>query len=296
MIALPICAVTDPQRFVRLWFRELTPIIALYSAPVVLVLLVMWLTGWPGWHSVAVSPALEYLWAIVLASVVAFVLTSLRPLLFLGEAERYFEYSAPAFCILLPVLLVQLPEAARENWLWVLLLLHLAVVYSSAVYVKRADIAKSSIELPGSLAEVIDWCGKHLNEARVAPVPMKLSFALSYALRDSDRSFEYYYRFILRDGETGFRSYEEDTGGLTRWREGWSESLDVFKIGPEDLSDKYGITHLLVSRRYAEGLRRTWGPTEAAILDTPIFENDEYTLCAIPQARETIGENPANSH
>ena len=53
---------------------------------------------------VTTNNVLFFLFSWILASLIIFFLTSLRPFLFLGEAERYIEHSVPAQVILLSVL------------------------------------------------------------------------------------------------------------------------------------------------------------------------------------------------
>lgn len=60
-----------------------------------------WLT--PLGDTVSSDPALRYSWAISLAMAGASVLTSTRPFLYLGEAERYMEFALPFFSFLFVV-------------------------------------------------------------------------------------------------------------------------------------------------------------------------------------------------
>jgi hypothetical protein len=286
VLALPRYALRDRRRLLRLLYRDLSPVIGLYSSPVVFILAAMWVTRWSGWGTVGGSPALGYLWAVVMASLVLFVLTSLRPLLFLGEAERYFEYSAPAYCTVLPIALGTVPQPARATWLWALLMLHLGAVYANLLYHMRQELARSRVMVSSDLAGVVRWCTENLESAGIATVPIKLSYALSAELADSDSSLRFYYRFILQDGETGFASFEEDAGGWMRFGDDWWESIDVFKIGPAEMRTKYGVMYVLVDKRYVDGLRRTWGPANDPILDAPAFENEQYLICQIPDLRE----------
>ena len=93
--------------------------------------------------------------------------------------------------------------------------------------------------------------------------------------------YEFYYKFILRNNETGFRYYEEDTGGYEKVLDGWIESKEIFKATPHALSKRYGATHLLINKKYEAGLSKVWGG-ELDLFHRPVFENATYAVCTDP--------------
>ncbi len=282
IVLLPIYAIKDFKKFSMLCFKQITPIIALYSAPTVFILLGMWIIQAPSWQLVSSSPALSYLWGIVLASLVIFILTSFKQLSFLGQAERYFEYSSPAFSIMAVFLLSSFSDTTRSNLFWFLFLFQLSVVYITSLYLKYEGIIQTKSNISQDLQQVIDWCTGNLDHARLSTVPCKLGFILSTSMnRMAAGRFKFYYKFILRGGEKGFKYYEDDTGGCVKTHNGWIQSKEVFRISPSELSSKYGVTHLLIDKKYLEGLYRSWAGQDIDLLGSPLFQNQGYIVYSI---------------
>ena len=121
-------------------------------------------------------PYLAYAWGIVAASLAAFLLTSFKQFSFLGQAERYLEYSAPAFSLIFPFVLITYSEGTRSVMLWSLILIHIIFTFANFLFVKREAAAIRGGYVPGDLQEVVDWCTRKLNSARIATVPCKLGF------------------------------------------------------------------------------------------------------------------------
>ena len=285
IILYPVYAITNPAKFIDLSFRYLTPVIAAYSVPIVFILFILRAREWQAWNIALSNPELRYLWAIILASLLVFGLISLRPLSFLGQAERYFEYSTSAASILVSVLLLNFPDSISSSLFWVILLFHLIVIYLNALFLNREDILQSKPNIQGNIQEVIDWCINNLVDAHIATVPIKLAHVLSISTGSiRNNRFKFYYRFTQRPGESGFQYLQDDTGGLARYGKSFAGSFEVFKISPFELSAKYGITHIFIERQFLDGLRQSWDSLEAKILDEPIFGNEAYIVCAIPKS------------
>jgi hypothetical protein len=283
ILLLPYYMVVDFRKFLLLSFVKVTPIIAIYSAPIPFALVVIWLVHKEQWTSMAQVPYLAYAWGIVAASLVAFLLTSFKQLSFIGQAERYLEYSAPAFSLIFPFVLITYPEGTRTVMLWSLILIHIIFTFANFLFVKREAAEIRGGYVPGDLQEVVDWCTRKLNSARIATVPCKLGFLLSTIMgMKVPGRYEFYYKFILRSNETGFRYYEEDTGGYEKVRDGWIESKEIFKATPHTLSKQYGATHLLINKKYEAGLSKVWGG-ELDLFHRPVFENATYVVCTIQQ-------------
>lgn len=86
------------------------------------------------------TPVYYHLWIIILASVVTFFLTANKPLLFLGQAERYLEF------IVMPSLLLLSVICYANNWMWLyfiflgFLVINLVYIYPSIIsYLRTAN-------------------------------------------------------------------------------------------------------------------------------------------------------------
>ena len=282
LIRLPVYLFTAPLKFLELFFVKITPIIAFYSVPIVSFLFYVQIQQWIEWQLIIETPASHYLWGIVLASSVVFILVSIPKLSFLGQAERYFEYSSPAFCILFALLLDNLPANLANDLLWVLLLCHLSVIAATFVWLNITNMATGTRAF-GQSYDLVNWLIAQDTPA-IATVPCKLAFLISGVLAEHDNykgKKQFYYQFTLRDREKGFRYFEEDTGGYIKTKDGWERSFQVFKVSPRELANKYGISHLIIETSYISGLRETWGTEDGKVLDKPIYSDKLFKVYQI---------------
>jgi len=91
LVALPRLLLTNPKEFfITLWAKN-TFTLLLIKNPTVIGVIIFWIV-----EPKDVFFELLHLNAFIIASFVVFVLTSLPPLLFLGEAERYVEFNLAA--------------------------------------------------------------------------------------------------------------------------------------------------------------------------------------------------------
>lgn len=259
-----------------LFFRTSPLLIGLYSFPAFWFLAGL-LALAPGARDALAGPLPLYCGAVVFLSFLAFVATSIGPLVIFGQAERYFEYGAPflAVCVMLAL--------AGSGWsqpvtLLVLLLLNLSVIlFVDLAYNKRFfrelrqdDISGDSLDR--DLVERLRALGQPL---RIATVPIKLPILLSSFAEDSD-PISYYYRFIMRDRRIdGFKDFTSDI-----------EDLNIFVGTPGDLVRKYGMTHVLCQRKYLNlgGFRFLEEMRRLPV----VLENERYVLFEIvPEAGST---------
>lgn len=266
-----------------LFFRTSPLLIGLYSFPAFWLLAAL-LALDPGARDALAGPLPQYCGAIVLLSFLAFVATSIGPLVIFGQAERYFEYGAPFLALCL------MPALAGSGWsqpvtLLVLVLLNLsAIVFVDLAYNKRFfrelrqdDISGDSLDR--DLVERLRALGRPLS---IATVPIKLPILLSAFAEDSD-PIRYYYRLIMRDCRIdGFRDFTDD-----------SEDMNVFSGTPADLAGKYGMTHVLCLRKYLN--RGGFRFLEEMRRLPVVLENERYVLFEIaPEAAgtETAPQGP----
>jgi hypothetical protein len=213
--------------------------------------------GWMG------EPALDgFLVAWLAAAVIVFLAVSTRPLLFLGEAERYLEYGLmPAF-LLLAVLLpasLRLPVlVAIASWHAGLYLFHVALFlhrYDPSVKPHLADWA----ELVAALREepttvVLSLLG--------AP-PWQLAYGVDHAL-------------CHREALTWLGSTERDYEDFY-WRYPWP------RPDFERVAERHGVGLIVVSKPLVEEARRQGYGCELSGLER-IFENRTYALYRVPDS------------
>lgn len=286
-LTLPVVFFTDFRRFITLATGRLSLVIAMNSAPLAFVVTAAYVLGWPAAVFADPSPAVDFLAGILLASGCWFVLTSLPVLVSFGQAERYFEYSAFAFCPLFVVSLAQLAPSTQAGLFWLTLIGQVTMVQVNLSIKKSDDLLRPQAVVPPSLHELIGWLDAHIESGRFLTMPPKLSFLISPSLaRSADSPHRLYYRFIQRPGEIGFRYFEHDMGGLGPTSDGWGESRDVIRRTPRELADDYGVTHLIVAKRYEESLQRNWEPIETSRRPSVVFENDSFLIYEVCPAHE----------
>lgn len=106
--------------------------------------------------------------ALLVSALLVFIAVSTRPLLFLGEAERYMEHVSP-FCCLFVGLILQV-SGKWEAAYWVLL-------YSIVLYLINVILfvylvrTKNSDERQQNTQAVLDWINSNAPERRFAVLP-----------------------------------------------------------------------------------------------------------------------------
>ena len=140
IVCLPVYLVKDLKRFINLIFTKITPIIAAYSMPV-LVVLIFWFAKSPQKLMALVDKKIIfYLLSLSSASCLAFVITSLKPFLFLGEAERYLEYST--FYINLLFVYLLLEQGIESTIVFWLVIIQLCIIFVNYFLCYQKRIAK----------------------------------------------------------------------------------------------------------------------------------------------------------
>jgi len=203
----------------------------------------------------------RYSLMIVSASVLIFALTSFKWLLFLGQAERYFEYSAPFLSLLLTFYLITTKSSAYI--LLVFLILHISIIFIIFCYIMRKDLAinlRFISQQDQSLGDVLMSFG---HEMRILTIPLKYSYALSFKLQKP--IFKFYHMFVSQ-GNKGFQYMEED---LEKYN--WPRNdLNYFK-------EKYGINIVVALRKVLESAREQ-GLYEELAQHQPVFENEDHIV------------------
>jgi hypothetical protein len=164
VLRFPMDLFRQPQRARLLAHKENTWLIVLTLMPLVPA---CFLLGGPAGGAAAgiLHDAGGYVWA----GLAVFAATSLRPLLFLGEAERYVEHVVPLLCVVLASTVVAAPGPA--GWLVMALLLAYsagASVWHAADYVRRGRQGRHAQE---QIRETLKWIRREAAGRRFVVLP-----------------------------------------------------------------------------------------------------------------------------
>lgn len=297
-LLLPYYLIASPAKFCIMVFHHLPPAVFVLFLPEMVLLL--WITAWSGapWHYFDAEPLLGYSWRLSLASLVVFALVCFRRLSFMGEAERYWEYCLPFVMLVVPRCLYREYGAEQTcNLLVVLVLLHLVVVLANWTRKNGRLLFTFQNEQEGPYIDMCTWMSRNLHEGVLITVPNKLAYKVSYFfLKEGVKNrLKFYYKFLKRPGELGFRYYEEDMGGLEKTESGFGPSKEVLRKTPQEMQQQYEASHMLVEKRYQDGLEQQWG--DFVDRNQVLYENGQYLLLRIcaegPDRSDADSRNPA---
>lgn len=184
---LPRIFRANPVQAIRFVFDKCTPVILLYSVPV-LPFVLYWAFSSPTDVYITQSPVLYFCLAITLTALAVFVLTSTKPFLFLGQAERYFEYGLPAAIIIFASVCVKSGYVALIVYtaIFNIAFILLDFIYSNhRMYASK--LAPEHEETFDMLIEYLKTCGL----GNIATVPTKLSNKLATYLPEDYRFYFY---------------------------------------------------------------------------------------------------------
>ena len=264
IVYLPVYLVKDLRKFVNLIFTKITPIIAAYSMPV-LVILIFWFTKSPQ-KLIALrdEKIIFYLVSLSAASCLAFAITSLKPFLFLGEAERYLEYSA--FYINLLFVYLLLEQGIESTIVFWLAVIQLCIIFANYFFVIRRELLKAlGIGTALPFKTLIDFLQQQ-EDLKILCIPTKISFKIATELDHPNTLF--YYNFVTKDID-GFQYMKDDMVAYRFVR----PDFNYFR-------QKYAINTLVVQKSDLTIARRQGIDYDFEALNK-IFENDEYMVYTI---------------
>lgn len=180
-------------------------LIASYSCPIIFVVGYLLLPF--SYEEVIYSEDDKWLVYTSIILVVSFLLTSWKPLRFLGEAERYFEYSLFFFVAILFSHPLLVNELSLSNILSLILLQVITVLFMF-LYENKSYFRGARKERRFNL-ELLDFFKQDKSKRSVLTVPIKFSFFLAHRLKDHN-NLDYYYMFVT-DELDGFKYMEEDS-------------------------------------------------------------------------------------
>lgn len=260
----------DRHHAYSLFFYRSPLIIGLYSAPVLWIVLAK-LCYSNSMSAATASGFGEFCMATLIISTVFFALTGTRQLSIFGEAERYTEFSAP-FTAMLFVMTPALAGGSVLEPAMAIILLQVTIIMLVNV-IHNDHFIDWLINDPISGGEYEPKVLERLSELEgsitVATIPIKLPILLT-AYNDWPDRIKFYYRFIQQSLKLdAFDYYDKDI-----------VDLNVFAGTPDELAEKWGVTHILCQKE-----RLTHGRFD--FIDTLmdkhdiVFEEGPYILYSI---------------
>lgn len=296
---IPWAMFHDIHKLGDLVTRKLSYVAAAYTAPIIFLLPVLILQHGDGLNAI-LSPMVgtervffsEYMWSLVVASVIAFVATSTPWLSIFGQAERYFEYSLPMAVVLLVIILTNLPREVSSMLVWSLFIYQLFASLANLIWLKRPLVIKNeSLALPG-IKDAVSWFLSEAPQARVVTIPLKDAYKMSTiaaSMAGSGHDLRFLYRLIFRDGEKGFKYNVELGGGQLRLPSGYTPSVGVIRLKPAELSRRFGVTHIISEQTRVSDYLAGCDDENGLDLEKE-YENSEYAVFRIvPKNHSTQG-------
>lgn len=234
-LLLPVYLFTQPKKFVDLIVNKLTLVIAVYSVPLLFVLILLFGMK-PELYTVALQePFLKYLLIVIGGGILAFILTSFKYLSQWGQAERYLEYSAPFVSILFVVLLAR-QEFGQQVFLYILLF-QIMVILATFIFLQQREFFQNIKLSDRASAAIMSWLNKAPTDTRILTIPLKNSFSLASHVKNENVKF--YYNFLCSK-DSGLEFMQED-----------SVTYNAPRSDFRHFVAKYGINTLVVETKVA---------------------------------------------
>ena len=279
LMTLPVRVFRRPLKTLAHELTQQPITILILSAPELVVVGL----GWPFW--LADNGVFFYAAMLTLATGVVFLCVLLRSLSFLGQAERYFEYTLPFIVFLCVYCLSRwFPAATVMSISLILVLCHLTVTLLN-FFVSNPERFQGKSRGDDGFSECVDYLKTHYTGGNVLTIPVKLGFKAA-SLIDGE-GFRFYYKFMKQDKDTGFRYYENDTNGLIRVRDHYLQSKEIFSLTPAKMKEKYKADFLIVRKTedILAGLRQMWQQEYARTMRQSDFENRSYIVLRLSRGR-----------
>lgn len=219
--SLPRIIRENPKHGLWVLLAHVPPIVVAYSLPGLLWWVVLALEGNGAGPA---FPAYGYAVNMTMACLLVTAVTSVRPFIIFGEAERYMEVALP-FLVLL--LLGATPESGLAN-LWILLLVNLFFVMFNRSFMAREEIAaRFKLKSDKDFVALLEFVRQLPDGRRIITAPAKTAkamdvemegdYAYYFHLHSSDegmsKSFKYFYNDFLFNLD--FATAREDLGANT---------------------------------------------------------------------------------
>ena len=261
IIRLPYTMFTDFGQFLYQVTTKITPIIAITSMPLLFALVYFVLNNSIFLSDIFQDQILFYLAVLTVADCILFILTSLKPFLFLGEAERYLE-----FCIMPVVIMfiyyIYVYTFSPEKTILLVLLIQLCIIIFNFLYLKSEEFSLAlRWYYDNDLKEVVDFLEKS-GPQRIITIPVKTAYAISALTKPKH---QYYYNLFYEEGR-GLEYQNEDIIYFQLIR----PEIDYFY-------KKYKISMLITHKKRVE-FAKTKGIDYKLHDKKPLYENANYAV------------------
>jgi len=266
IMLLPLYLIKKQEYFIKLCFTKITPIITAYSIPS-LVLLTFWIVMSPKSISLFVADDVTlFLSFLSISTIFLFIITSLKYFLFLGQAERYFEYSAGFIYVLFIYYISKVGISSRV--LYWLLFFQMTIILGNFLYSQRHALRERlTFSEKNKFRALIDYL-ENLGGLKLLSIPTKWNFKIATYLDNTDALF--YYDNISNPKKIDGIKYMQEDHIL----------LHYVKPDMQYFANKYGINTVVVQKKElknAENLGINYEFKDCKKL----FENDEYLVYKI---------------
>lgn len=258
---IPVYLFTNRRKFLNQIFVKQSVVVVAYSVPVI------WILGYYLWSDAQYAQLTDHVWTeyllyLSLGGACTFLLTALRPFLFLGEAERYFEYAVPYMSIL-TVFLFHSSGMLSEVVL-LLVLFQVIILLTFFIYNEKGRIKRgmAPLRLDDHLREVIDFLKKTDEEKRILTIPVKYGYVIAYFFKKGEVKV---YQTFATHKLDGFRYLSEDLAK-------YNFPKDDF----EYYKSKYKVNILLIPKDYYFKSEYDYSKSLESL--TPAFENERFML------------------
>ena len=176
--------------------------------------------------------------------VICFLFTSLELFKFLGQPQRYMEYSLPFYSILISWFFIHLN---RIDILYFIILFNIILslmIFFIFIYKKKNQV---DLQKTKEFKSIVGWLNKNAINKNILINPVKLSYLFSYQqlYKTLDNNIKFYFRNILRKHEYGFQYYHEDCSC-----DFGSEFEGFIQKDAKYLKKKYNINYILLDKNY----------------------------------------------
>lgn len=255
---MPIYFFRNRNVFYHKFFTQFTFLIAIYSIPSIILYIYFFRYSYS-------LKSLEYYNFIFLSSICTFCLISFKKMSFLGEAERYFEYSI-AFLNIIIVYLFGI-GLIPESILFFTFLVQMSIVLITFLYKNKDLLAHNSFVKEDSnteLEQLVKFLYSHEN-INILTIPIKHGRFLAYKTF-KNKSIKYYQRFM--DSKDGFKSFTEETK---------SKSIELPIDDLTHFKTEYNIEYVLFLKSYSEYSDELVQEYDLS-KNTIAFENNSYRI------------------
>lgn len=210
LISLPYYLFKKPGLFIKRFFYENSYIAVVINVPLSIFLSYICFT-----FPTIEGFLYEYLVGSILATFILFLITSHKPLIIFGEAERYFEFISIHLVFLLMICISN--NIVSIKVLVIFLLVNIITILFNYLLTNRSFLlSKLKNNKNSYYLEIIDFLDK-FEEISILTIPIKDSFKLGSELPNH----KFYYRHINKY-KSGFTYFGEETLNLSIPKQDWS--------------------------------------------------------------------------